>query len=81
MFQSPPTNTVADYEKEHETMSNFAQKVHTPPSSAQVGPDSIVLNEEDHATQKQQRVRFTPEEDKILIQSWLNISKDAVVRG
>ena len=33
-FQSPPTNTAVDYQKEQESMSNFAQKDHTPPSFA-----------------------------------------------
>lgn len=57
-------------------------KAQTPSFSTQVRSDNIMLGEEQQSTQKNRRIRFTPGEDKILIQAWLNVpKKNAVVEG
>ncbi|KAJ1431739.1 glutathione S-transferase t2-like protein [Sesbania bispinosa] len=64
---------------DHDASSEFASETQTPVFSSEVGLDNITLNEEEQPTQRRQRARFTMEEDILLIQSWLNVSKDAVV--
>ncbi|KAJ1409827.1 putative glutathione S-transferase [Sesbania bispinosa] len=70
MFPTNPTNTP------RESLSPSQ----VPPFSSQVGLENITLDEEQgDAITKKKRVGFSNEEDKLLIQSWLNISKDAIV--
>ena len=48
--------------------------------STQVSKENITLNEEEEGTtKKNKRIRFEPPEDELLIQTWLNISKDPIV--
>jgi hypothetical protein len=48
-----------------------------PQLSAPIGLETITINEK--YTEKKPRVGFTQEEDTLLLQSWLNVSKDSVV--
>ncbi|KAJ1391371.1 putative glutathione S-transferase [Sesbania bispinosa] len=51
-----------------------------PPKSFEVGLENIVINEEQIlGGRTKSKARFTMEEDTLLIQSWLNVSKDAIV--
>ncbi|KAJ1380471.1 glutathione S-transferase t2-like protein [Sesbania bispinosa] len=51
-----------------------------PPKSFEVGLENIVINEEQIlGGRTRPKARFTMEEDTLLIQSWLNVSKDAIV--
>ena len=53
-----------------------------PQFSTQAGLENINLEEEDNTTAtspRKKRESSSDEEDKILIQSWLNISKDSVI--
>ncbi|PNY02171.1 glutathione S-transferase t2-like protein [Trifolium pratense] len=50
-----------------------------PQLSAPIGLESISIDEEKKSTEKKPRVGFTQEEDTLLLQSWLNVSKDSVV--
>ncbi|KAJ1386861.1 putative glutathione S-transferase [Sesbania bispinosa] len=62
--------------------SQFSTQFQVPPFSSQVGLENITVDEEQEdatATAKKKRVGFSDKEDKLLIQSWLNISKDAIV--
>lgn len=57
------------------------QELETPQVDPQGGLETINLNEEVGTTSvvKTSKVRFQPKEDELLIQSWLNISKDPIV--
>ncbi|KAK2434803.1 glutathione S-transferase T3 [Trifolium repens] len=93
MFQPPPTNITSQYT--HPMGTNNVVESHNvqsespigsttnsqvPVFSTQVGLENITFAEEgEHSSEKKQRVRFLEEEDKLLIQTWLNISKDSVV--
>jgi len=57
------------------------QELETPQVDTQGGLETINLNEEVGTTSvvKTSKVRFQPKEDELLIQSWLNISKDPIV--
>ncbi|KAJ1400114.1 glutathione S-transferase t2-like protein [Sesbania bispinosa] len=81
ILQSPSMGSTGSNTTEKETpSSDFATEFQTPPFCTQGGLENITLeNEDDEASQKTQRLRFTIEEDKLLIQSWLNVSKDVVV--
>ncbi|KAJ1389625.1 No apical meristem-associated, C-terminal domain [Sesbania bispinosa] len=51
-----------------------------PSKSFEVGLENIVINEEQIlGGRTKSKARFTMEEDTLLIQSWLNVSKDAIV--
>ncbi|KAJ1401235.1 putative glutathione S-transferase [Sesbania bispinosa] len=51
-----------------------------PPKSFGVGLENIVINKEQIlGGRTRPKARFTMEEDTLLIQSWLNVSKDAIV--
>jgi hypothetical protein len=87
MFQPPPTNPMLDQGTsmsngiEQETTAELDPENQTPSFSTQVGLDNInVGDEEEHTTQRKGRERWSLEEDKLVIQSWLNISGDAIVR-
>ncbi|KAJ1388384.1 glutathione S-transferase t2-like protein [Sesbania bispinosa] len=59
--------------------SDFASESQTPPFCTQGGLENVTLeDEDDEGSQRSQRVRFTEAKDKLLIQSWLNVSKDVV---
>jgi hypothetical protein len=82
MFQPPPTNPMLDQGTsmsigiEQETTAELDLENQTPSFSTQVVLDNIVLDdEEEHTTQRKSRERWSSEEDKIVIQSWLSISK------
>jgi hypothetical protein len=65
---------------QQETTSELDPEKQTPSFSTQVGLDDIVVgDDEEHTTQRKPRERWSEEEDKIVIKSWLNISKDALV--
>ncbi|KEH15532.1 no-apical-meristem-associated carboxy-terminal domain protein [Medicago truncatula] len=57
------------------------QELETPQVCTQGGLETINLNEEVRTTSvaNTSKVRFQPKEDELLIQSWLNISKDPIV--
>jgi len=66
------------------------QEIETPQPCTQDGLETINLGEEVGATSvantskkrfqpKEAKIRFKPKEDELLIQSWLNISKDPIV--
>jgi hypothetical protein len=86
MFQPPPTNPMLNegismnIGTQQETTSELDPEKQTPSFSTQVGLDDIVVgDEEEHTTQRKPRERWSEEEDKNVIKSWLNISKDALV--
>ncbi|KAK2427156.1 glutathione S-transferase T3 [Trifolium repens] len=56
-------------------------KAQAPLISSQVGLNNITLGEEQESTQKRRRTRFTPGEDKVLIQAWLNVPKNAAAEA
>ncbi|KAK2430581.1 glutathione S-transferase T3 [Trifolium repens] len=60
---------------------NGLPKAQAPLISSQVGLNNITLGEEQESTQKSQRTKFTPEEDKVLIQAWLNVPKNAAAEA
>ncbi|CAK8562325.1 unnamed protein product [Lathyrus sativus] len=77
MFQPPPTES-PNIESESPIRSTTDSQV--PGNSTQDGLENITFTEEgERSTQKKQRLRFIEEEDKLLIQTWLNISKDSIV--
>jgi hypothetical protein len=80
--QPPTTNPILDQGTsmsigiEQETTADLDPENQTPSFSTQVVLDNIVLDdEEEHTTQRKSRERWSSEEDKIVIQSWLSISK------
>ncbi|XP_058773704.1 glutathione S-transferase T3-like [Vicia villosa] len=93
MFQPPPPNITSQYTHsmgtndvvespnvESESPIGSTTDSQVPVFSTQDGLENITFAEEgERSTQKKQRVRFLEEEDKLLIQTWLNISKDSVV--
>ncbi|KAJ1417139.1 glutathione S-transferase t2-like protein [Sesbania bispinosa] len=83
ILQSSSVGSIGGNTTEKETPSSvFATESQTPPFCLQGGLESITLEDEDDvASQRTPRLRFTMKEDKLLIQSSLNVSKDAVVLG
>ncbi|XP_058775486.1 glutathione S-transferase T3-like [Vicia villosa] len=93
MFQPPPPNITSQYTHsmgtndvvespnvESESPIGSTTDSQVPVFSIQDGLENITFAKEgERSTQKKQRVRFLEEEDKLLIQTWLNISKDSVV--
>ncbi|CAK8577424.1 unnamed protein product [Lathyrus sativus] len=85
MFQSPPFSTSNNSQYTRPFM--FQPPPTESPNiesesgnSTQDGLENITFTEEgERSTQKKQRLRFIEEEDKLLIQTWLNISKDSIV--
>jgi hypothetical protein len=68
-FQPPPTQYSGDENNESQI----------PQFSTQIGLENINLESEETTTPKNKRETWTEEEDKLLIASWLEISKDAVM--
>ncbi|XP_058750648.1 glutathione S-transferase T3-like [Vicia villosa] len=56
-------------------------KAQTPPISSQFGLNNVMLGEEQLSTKKKPRTKFTPGEDRILIQAWLNVPRIAIVEA
>ncbi|KAK2373571.1 glutathione S-transferase T3 [Trifolium repens] len=58
------------------------QEPKTPQFCTQDGLETIILGEEVGTTLvvNTSKTRFQPKEDELLIQSWLNISRDPIVR-
>lgn len=56
-------------------------KAQAPQFSSPVGLNNITLGEERQSTQKRKRTRFTPGEDKVLIQAWLIVPKNAAAEA
>ncbi|PNX54585.1 glutathione S-transferase t2-like protein [Trifolium pratense] len=92
MFQPSPTNISSQYTHstgtndvvespnvESESPIGSTTDSQVPVFSTQVGLENITFAEGENSTQKKQRVRFLEEEDKLVIQTWLNVSKDSVV--
>ncbi|KAJ1443179.1 putative glutathione S-transferase [Sesbania bispinosa] len=72
-YQSPTNeNPVRQFSTPPTTQS------YVPKFSTRIGIENNTQEEGD-VVEKKKRVGFTDKEDKLLIQSWLNISKDAVV--
>ncbi|GAU21764.1 hypothetical protein TSUD_328890 [Trifolium subterraneum] len=59
---------------------NGLPKAQAPLISSQVGLNNITPDEEQQSTQKR-RTKFTPGEDKVLIQAWLNVPKNAAAEA
>ena len=91
MFQSPPLTIDNDSQNprpfifqppsvELESPIESTTDSQVPVYSTQVGLENVTFMEEgERSSQKKHRFRFSDEEDKLLIQTWLNISKDPVV--
>ena len=74
------SNSMQSSDKEPETPIGSMFESQIPAFSTQVGLENVTVDEgERGTTQRKCRSRFTMEEDTLLIQAWLNISKDAIV--
>ncbi|KAJ1440018.1 putative glutathione S-transferase [Sesbania bispinosa] len=91
-FQSPRPNSTMysgssrgaiggeDTNEQAQTSVASIEESEVPPKSFEVGLENIVINEEQRlGGRTKSKARFTMEEDSFLIQSWLNVSKDAIV--
>ncbi|MCI37520.1 glutathione S-transferase T2-like, partial [Trifolium medium] len=79
MFQPPPTNNEESLNAESKSAVGSTTDSQGPVLSTQDGLENITFNEGERSIQKKNRVRFSEEDDKLLIQTWLNISKDSIV--
>ncbi|KAJ1407181.1 hypothetical protein SESBI_24499 [Sesbania bispinosa] len=77
ILQSSFVGSIGGNTTEKETpSSDFAIESQTLPFCSQGGLENITLEDEnDVASQRTSRLRFTMEEDKLLIQSWLNVRR------
>ncbi|PNX97492.1 glutathione S-transferase t2-like protein, partial [Trifolium pratense] len=60
---------------------NGLPKAQVPLISSQVGLKNVTLDELLQSTKKGRRTKFTPGEDKVLIQAWLNVPKNAAAEA
>ncbi len=83
MWFRPPMGTSSNVESpnnEPESPIGSISESQVLQFSTQVGLENITLNEEEEGTtKKNKRIRFEQPEDELLIQTWLNISKDPIV--
>ncbi|XP_058783494.1 glutathione S-transferase T3-like [Vicia villosa] len=82
MYFRPPINThgINFSHHEPETPNEFMSERQVPQFSTQVGVENITIDKEQRRpVKKKPREVFTREEDTLLMQSWLNVSKDPIV--
>ncbi|CAK8561414.1 unnamed protein product [Lathyrus sativus] len=81
MFQPPPTIDVVESPNvESESPIGSTTDSQVPGNSTQDGLENITFTGEgERSTQKKQCIRFLEEEDKLLIQTCLNLSKVSIV--
>jgi len=60
---------------------SYCFQAQDPQFSSPVELNNITLGEEQQSTQKRKRTKFTPGEDKVLIQAWLIVPKNAAAEA